>query len=412
MKNNFYITVIGLGYVGLPLIKALSYKFYIQGIDADKQKILDIKNDRIDYENCDFIKKNKVNLYSSVIEANKKSNIYIICVPTPINYYKKPDLNILINVLKDLSKILKNQDLVIFESTYYPGLTKELSIKYLEKKNFRLNKNFYIGYSPERINPGDKINNLTNTYKLIACSNQKNLKIMKEIYGSICKNIHVCQTIEIAEMSKIIENVQRDINIAFINEILMICEKLNIPFIDVHNAAKTKWNFLNFYPGLVGGHCISVDTYYLKHLTKLKKINTKIIDSGRKTNEKMTIFFKKKIDLKFKNNSTKINLLFLGYSFKENVSDLRNSKNLELLNLFKKDKRYIVKCYDPLVEDLPIENFFLKLKKYDCIYFAVSHKIFKKYNYNFYCSKLKNKGFIFDPKNIFKKDADKKIISI
>ena len=412
MKNKIEITIIGLGYVGLPLLKALSNYYTTQGVDSDRSKVQDIINNKIDFENCSFIKKNSVNLYTKLEDAKNSKN-YIICVPTPINKFKKPDLKILINVLKQLSRKIKKNDFVIFESTYYPGLTWELSKKYLERKSFLINRDFYIGYSPERINPGDKVNNLSNTFKLISASNKNKINYMKKIYGKICKNIHVCNSIEIAEMSKIIENVQRDINIAFINEILLICNKINLPFNDVYKAAKTKWNFLNFYPGLVGGHCISVDTYYLKHLTNKKRINTQIIDSGRSINEKMVIFFKSYVDSKFAKINRRIKILFLGYSFKENVSDLRNSKNLELFNLFRSDLSYISEKFDPIVEKKNIYNFFKhNINKYDCIYIAVPHTVIADYGHLKLFNHLNKSGFIFDPKNLFSNFNHKKLITI
>ena len=412
MNNPNTISVIGLGYVGIPLLKELSNHYKMIGVDYNKEKIEDIRNNRIDFEDCEFIKKNKVKLYTDLLKA-KKSDVYIICVPTPINSKNKPDLSSLNDVLKKISNVLKINDLIIFESTYYPGLTRKLARKYLEKDNFKINNEFFIGYSPERINPGDRVNTLKNTFKLLACSDLKYLSKMELIYQKICNNIHLCKSIEIAEMSKIIENVQRDINIAFINEILTICNKLNIPFNDVHKAASTKWNFLNFYPGLVGGHCISVDTYYLKYLCDKKKINTKIIDSGRSLNEEMIYFFKSKIDKIFYNKNKIINILFLGYSFKENVSDLRNSKNLELISLFLKDDKYNIIKFDPLVEKQSLKNFLDKLQiKFDCIFLLVPHDIIKNHDFTNYLKLLNKNGFIFDFKNIFDHKKSNKIISI
>lgn len=412
MKKINSISIIGLGYVGLPLLKALSNYFNTIGIDYDPKKIDDIKNNSIDFEDCNFIKKNHVKLYTDLPKTNK-SDVYIICVPTPINSKKKPDLTSLKDVLKKISFVIKKNDLIIFESTYYPGLTRNLASRYLEKENFKINMEFFIGYSPERINPGDKVHTLKNTFKLLSCSDNNYLAKMKTIYKKVCNNLHICHSIEVAEMSKIIENVQRDINIAFMNEILIICERLDIPFNEVHEAANTKWNFLNFYPGLVGGHCISVDTYYLKYLSDKKKIGTKIIDSGRILNENMIYFFKSKIDSLFLKINRKINILFLGYSFKENVSDLRNSKNLELISLFSKDDRYKAIKFDPLVERKSLEDFFeVNKKKFDCIFLLVPHDSIKKYNLNQYIRFLSKSGFIFDMKNVFGVKKSDKIITI
>lgn len=401
--KEFKITVCGLGYVGLPLLKRLSFYFDVNGFDISKRKINQIKRGEIDYENCNFIKKNKV-IISQDLKELRLANVYIICVPTPIDNKNIPDLSLLKNLLLELKKYIKKKDIIIFESTYYPGVTNEYAKKFLSTNKLKFEKDFFVGYSPERINPGDKKHTLENTTKLISANNQNILKDIEYIYSQVVNKTHICSSIEIAEMSKIIENVQRDINIGFINEILIICNNLNIPFLDVHKAAKTKWNFLDFYPGLVGGHCISVDTYYLKYLTRQKNIKTNIINSGRKINEHMTLFFKKKIDSYFKYK--KISILFLGYSFKENVSDIRNSKNLEMIKLFETDKKYNVAKFDPLVERQNISDYFNNdKKKYDCIYILSPHDQFKSFGFKSLSKKLKVKGFIFDPKNLFDEDS-------
>jgi len=371
-KTN--ITVVGLGYVGLPLFIELSKKFNVKGYDNDIKKIQKIKKNKVD-----FIKTK--NILNRVISSDLNkcvSDIYIICLPTPTFKNKKPDLRIISNCLKKLKKIIKKNDLIIFESTYYPGTTEYLARKYISDKNFILKKDYAIAYSPERINPGDKINTLKRTTKLISSIDKKSLNKVKKIYSKICDNIHICKSIEIAEMSKLIENSQRDINIAYMNDIFKICNKYNLNFEDVFNAAKTKWNFLDFKPGLVGGHCIAVDSYYLSQFAKDINQNIDLIDAARNVNEKMIEVYynilKKKLEISDK-------ILLLGYSFKENVSDIRNSKNLLLV---KKIKKKYLKTYsfDPYVENNTLEKFIsdnqIKYKSFDKILVLVKHKYFKQ----------------------------------
>ena len=371
IKNS--ITVIGLGYVGLPLLIELNKKFDVKGYDNDIQKIKYIKNNKIDFVSTKTLSKTYIT--SNINEC--KSDIYIICLPTPTYKNKKPDLRILISFLKKLKKIIKKNDLIIFESTYYPGTSKYLAETYISDDKFLLKKDYKIGYSPERINPGDKFNTLKKTTKLISAIDKTSLKIVKNIYSNICNNIHVCDTIEIAEMSKLIENSQRDINIAYMNEVFKICDNYNLNFNSVLKAAKTKWNFLNFYPGLVGGHCIAVDSYYLSQFAKNNNQNLDLIDSARNINESMVNYYAKIIKRNVKKSEK---FLVLGYSFKENVSDIRNSKNLTLI---KNVSKYFPNFYffDPLVENRSIEKFIsekkIKFKTFDKILILVKHNYFE-----------------------------------
>jgi len=266
-----------------------------------------------------------------------------------------------------------------------------------------------LGYSPERINPGDRVHNLQNVCKLVSASSEAGVKLVKDLYKKICKNIHICSSIEIAESAKIIENTQRDLNIALINELQMIFEKMNINIYDVLDAAKTKWNFLNFQPGLVGGHCIGVDPYYLTYKAKKIGHKPKLILAGRYINDEMPNYFKKKIlNLIKKKFNKKVNLLFMGLTFKENCNDLRNSKNLELCSLLSKD--FLVDAYDPnmrMNNFKKIEkkiNFINKIKKkYDVIIIALPHNNFIKMGFNNIKKLLKKNGIIFDLKNTFGK---------
>ena len=396
------IAVLGLGYVGLPLLIEFSKKFRVIGFDTDQNKIYEIKK----------IIKNKF-IVSSDQNLLKDCNIFIVTVPTPIYANKTPNLNALKKATQIISNVLKKGDLVIFESTVYPGLTEEICIPILRNKNkFKLNRDFFVGYSPERISPGEK-DDFTNINKVISGSNLKTTNFILRLYKKIIKaNIFKASSIKVAEASKIVENVQRDINISFMNEISLIFSRLNINTQDVLKAAKTKWNFLNFFPGLVGGHCISVDPYYLAYKAKQKKYDPQVILSGRKINNSMGFYVGgiviKKIKKKFRKK--KINLGVFGLTFKENTKDTRDSKVFDMIKMFNK-KNIKVYAIDPNLtkKDIP-KNLNIKLnkkiKKLDVLVLAVPHREFLKFNY-FKMKKILNKeGAIFDIRGVLK---DKKI---
>ena len=396
------IAVLGLGYVGLPLLLEFSKKFRVIGFDTDQNKIYEIKK----------IIKNKF-IVSSDQNLLKDCNIFIVTVPTPIYANKTPNLNALKKATQIISNVLKKGDLVIFESTVYPGLTEEICIPILRNKNkFKLNRDFFVGYSPERISPGEK-DDFTNINKVISGSNLKTTNFILRLYKKIIKaNIFKASSIKVAEASKIVENVQRDINISFMNEISLIFSRLNINTQDVLKAAKTKWNFLNFFPGLVGGHCISVDPYYLAYKAKQKKYDPQVILSGRKINNSMGFYVGgiviKKIKKKFRKK--KINLGVFGLTFKENTNDTRDSKVFDMIKMFNK-KNIKVYAIDPNLtkKDIP-KNLNIKLnkkiKKLDVLVLAVPHREFLKFNY-FKMKKILNKeGAIFDIRGVLK---DKKI---
>ena len=396
------IAVLGLGYVGLPLLLQFSKKFRVIGFDTDQNKIYEIKK----------IIKNKF-IVSSDQNLLKDCNIFIVTVPTPIYANKTPNLNALKKATQIISNVLKKGDLVIFESTVYPGLTEEICIPILRNKNkFKLNRDFFVGYSPERISPGEK-DDFTNINKVISGSNLKTTNFILRLYKKIIKaNIFKASSIKVAEASKIVENVQRDINISFMNVISLIFSRLNINTQDVLKAAKTKWNFLNFFPGLVGGHCISVDPYYLAYKAKQKKYDPQVILSGRKINNSMGFYVGgiviKKIKKKFRKK--KINLGVFGLTFKENTNDTRDSKVFDMIKMFNK-KNIKVYAIDPNLtkKDIP-KNLNIKLnkkiKKLDVLVLAVPHRKFLKFNY-FKMKKILNKeGAIFDIRGVLK---DKKI---
>ena len=404
------IVVLGLGYVGLPLALQLSFHFDVIGFDINPNRIRQLKkgvDSTLEVKKEYLLKQQKKKLYFTSNPADFKSyNYFIATVPTPIDKKNRPDLSYLLNVCKIIGPLIKKGDLVIFESTVYPGATEQICAPYLEKysKNYKAGKDFFIGYSPERVNPGDKVHTIDKINKVISGQNSRVEKNLYDIYSKLTKGkIFVSKSIKVAEASKVIENAQRDINIAFINEVAKICAKLNISVYDVLEASSTKWNFLNFEPGLVGGHCIGVDPYYLAHKAKDLAIDPKVVLSGRETNDQMVNFIGEIISKKIKKKSK---ILFLGITFKEDVPDLRNSKSILLLKYLKKKKHQLV-FYDPYVDKL--EDFqganFKKLKKnsLDAIILSVPHKIFIKITLDDIIPLLKKDGKFFDIKGKFRK---------
>ena len=398
MKNK--IAIIGLGYVGLPLALAFSKKFNVIGIDSNKKKVDKYK---IKYKTKNIVFANQSYNLSNC-------NIFIVAVPTPIYDNKKPDLTFLKKACITVAKNIKKDDLVIFESTVYPGLTEDYCVKLIEKKSkLLLNTDFYVGYSPERINPGDKKHTLEKIIKVTSGSNEKAAKLVDKLYQSIIKaGTYKAPSIKIAEASKVIENTQRDLNIAFVNELKIIFDKMRLDTNEILKAANTKWNFLDFKPGLVGGHCIGVDPYYLTYQSKKKGYNPKFILSGRDINDNMPKYHLSLIKKKFSQNKiTFINskVLVLGLTFKENCEDVRNSKALEIINYLSKktNKLYI---YDPIAHteslNKNIKNKLIKklnIKNFDSIIVLVSHHIFKIQKKKI-LSLLNKKGFIYEIKNL------------
>lgn len=405
------IGIIGLGYVGLPLALELGKKFDITAYDKKKIRIQNLKK-KIDYNKehsrKEFINK-KIN-FTFDDNLLKDCNFYIVCVPTPINNKNMPNLNLLKNACKLLGKYINKNDAVVFESTVYPGVTENFCGKILQKIskipfNKKTNNSFFIGYSPERINPGDKDHKIKDIVKIVACSSPKGLKKISNVYSKIIDaGLHVIKDIKIAETAKVIENVQRDVNIALINEISLVCNKLKINIYDVLDAASTKWNFLNFYPGLVGGHCVGVDPYYLIKESKNQGVYPKLMISAREINNSMVNKIKIRIEREFDNKS--INILFMGVTFKENCSDLRNSLYLELAKRL--NKNHNVKIFEPHLSNLSKIDGIVNLKKlenfkYEAIVIALAHKIFKKIPVRNIEKLTKKKSIIFDLKNLYKK---------
>lgn len=410
--ENCKIAVIGLGYVGLPLAVEFGKKFPTVGFDINLQRVNDLNNgidhtNEVELEELNKVLNNSLFSLSNEIENIKDCNIYIVTVPTPIDKFKAPDLAPLLKASKMIGEILKIGDIVIYESTVYPGCTEEDCVPVLEQySGLKFNTGFYCGYSPERINPGDKINTLTKIKKVTSGSTPEVANQIDDLYSSIITaGTHKAPSIKVAEASKAIENAQRDINISFVNELALIFDKMNISTNDVLEAAGTKWNFLNFKPGLVGGHCIGVDPYYLVHKAKMLGYNPDVILSGRRVNEYFSQFIAKKVQKIIHSReieSTNLRILILGVSFKENSYDFRNTGVLKLYDELIK-LGYQIDIYDPLIDKI---NFYHSTKinilreinkKYHLIIYAVPHKIFHDFNFNQYL--INNKSFIFDIKN-------------
>ena len=400
--------IIGLGYVGLPVILNLSKKFECLGFDINNQRIETLKK-KID-TNKEFSKKDfsKRKLkFSSDYREIKSSNFFIICVPTPLTKNKKPDLRNLNGAIKTVSKIIKKNDIVFVESTIYPGLTKKYRDYIQSRTNLRYNKDFYIGYSPERVNPGDKSNVLTKINKIVSIDtyNKKILSNVFNVYKNISKKIIFSRDIRAAETAKAIENIQRDINIALTNEILLICKKLKINFNEVVRLAETKWNFLKFTPGLVGGHCLPIDPYYLSNIAAKNNFKTKIILTGRNVNDNMENYVINELTkfLKKKNKNLKNSkILIIGISYKSGIADMRNSINFKIFKKLK-NSNFRVAAYDKFLtdeikKDYKVLDTINSKNNYDAIIFLSKHADFKKQ----YLKLIKNNNDkILDPFNYY-----------
>ncbi len=347
--------VIGLGYVGLPILIGLSKQYLSTGFDINKKRINDLNNGKDIFNEVkkkDFTNKNIKFTHS--IKSARNSNLFIVTVPTPIYKNKNPDLGHLKNVCEKLSKILKHNDIIIFESTVYPGVTNNYCIPLLEKNKSSLveGEDFFVGYSPERVNPGDKNHNLKKIDKILAYPHKFKKNELVKLYSLVGKKIILSKNIKEAETAKVIENIQRDVNIGLINEIYLVCKKLKLNFNNIINLASTKWNFKKFSPGLVGGHCLPVDPYYFAYISKKNNFNTKITLAGRYINDSMVDTATNEIIDQIKKLNIKKNskILLCGLSYKKNVADLRNSLAIKIYHNLKKKYKNI-KGYDPLINN-------------------------------------------------------------
>ena len=381
------ISVIGLGYVGLPIALAFSRKFPVIGFDINEERIELMKSGQDPSREVDFNEYagGKI-VFTACPEDLREANFYIIAVPTPIDEHTMPDLKPLLSATNTVASVLKKGDFVVFESTTYPACTEEDCVPILESvSGLKLGTDFKVGFSPERINPGDKEHTLKNVIKVVSGNDAEALEIISEVYGSIVEaGLYQASSIKVAEAAKIIENTQRDLNIALMNEISMICDKLGINTYEVLEAAGTKWNFLKFSPGLVGGHCIGVDPYYLTYKAKALGHDPKVILAGRYTNDQMPAYIAKKTVQKMVKQGkspAESRVLVMGATFKEGVSDVRNSK---VATLVKELMAYslTVDVVDPVADgDALFEEYGIGLctvprGKYDAIVMAVMHQPF------------------------------------
>jgi UDP-N-acetyl-D-glucosamine/UDP-N-acetyl-D-galactosamine dehydrogenase len=410
-ENNIKIAIIGLGYVGLPLAVEFGKVFETIGFDINKVRIEELlmgKDSTLEVESHELQEAKRLS-YTTNTNNIQSCNVFIVTVPTPIDEHKKPDLSPLVNVSETVGKLLKKDDIVIYESTVYPGATEEVCVPILEQKSgLKFNQNFYCGYSPERINPGDKEHRVTTIKKVTSGSTLEIAIIVDELYQKIITaGTHMASSIKVAEAAKVIENTQRDVNIALINELALIFNRLDIDTEAVLEAAGTKWNFLPFRPGLVGGHCIGVDPYYLSHKALEVGYSPEIILAGRRLNDGMGSYVAGQVSKLMTKNHIHVvdaNVLIMGLTFKENCPDLRNTRVVDLVKEFE-GFNCNVDVYDPWVDndkalheygikpiDQPIEG------KYDAILLAVAHDEFKELSLKQIKAFVKDNHVIYDIK--------------
>ncbi|MCW3086116.1 MAG: UDP-N-acetyl-D-galactosamine dehydrogenase [Bacteroidetes bacterium] len=407
------IAVIGLGYVGLPIALAFAKKVKVIGFDINEERVKMMQNhvdpsqelEATDFENCDIE-------FTASIEVLRQANFFIVAVPTPIDEHNLPDLKPLLGASRSVGKALKKGDYVVYESTVYPGCTEEDCIPVLEEMSgLKFKTDFKVGYSPERINPGDKEHTITKILKVVSGCDEESLEVIAETYKIIVEpGVYKAASIKVAEAAKIIENTQRDVNIALMNELSIIFSRIGINTYDVLEAAGTKWNFLKFSPGLVGGHCIGVDPYYLTYKAEELGYHARVINSGRYVNDSMGFYVAKQTVKKIiaaKKNISESRVLVMGATFKENVSDIRNSKVADVIKEFKSFGVH-VDIVDPYADSAELNHeygFGLAAsvgKGYDAVVVAVNHKDYLTLDEKYYTSILSEGGILVDIKGILK----------
>jgi UDP-N-acetyl-D-galactosamine dehydrogenase len=408
------IGIIGLGYVGLPLAAAFASKYHVIGFDINTKRVDELNSgfdatNELSNEQLKAVFGTSLKLTTTLADI-AQCNTFIVTVPTPVTSSKSPDLTPVVKATESVAEVLKKGDTVVYESTVYPGVTEDICVPILEEKTgLKFNSDFFVGYSPERINPGDKKHTITKITKVVSGSTPETLKELSALYGSIIEaGIYEAPTIKTAEAAKVIENTQRDINIAFVNELSIIFSKMGIDTNEVLKAAGTKWNFLNFFPGLVGGHCIGVDPYYLAFKSEELGYTPEMILAGRRINDSMPTFIVSQIVkqlMKQNKNSQNASALILGATFKENCPDLRNSKVVDVHQELS-EYGFQVEVYDPeadaevFVKEYGFEKReALPTNKYDVVILAVSHDCFKTINPK---ELIVNEGVVFDVKGFYK----------
>lgn len=390
--ENIKIAIVGLGYVGLPLAIEFGKKVKTIGFDIDSNRVLELKSliDKNNEHGSDEIESSIFLQFAHDVSAIQTANVFIITVPTPIDINKKPDLSYIIAATQLVGVCLKKNDIVIYESTVYPGCTEEICVPILEEKSRLIyNESFFVGYSPERINPGDKSRKLKDIVKIVAGSNSRIADSIEKLYSLIIEaGVFKVSSIKVAEATKLIENCQRDVNISFMNEAAMMLSSMNINISEVLEAAKTKWNFLDFHPGLVGGHCIGVDPYYMIYQAERHGFLPKVISSSREINSLIPSFVAKKIVsliLKQDIQTSGLKILILGFAYKANSSDFRNTQVFEVIRELQ-SYEIDVEVSDPLVDETKVLKYYKielvrkpKLEEYSLIIELVRHSIFESY---------------------------------
>lgn len=412
LERRTKIALVGLGYVGLPIALEFARKMAVVGFDINQNRI-QLMSRGIDPNN--ELEPNAFDDTDIVFTSNpddlKAASFFVIAVPTPIDEYKQPDLRPLLSASKTVGKILKKGDYVVYESTVYPGCTEEDCLTVLEQESgLKCGADFKIGYSPERINPGDKVHTLTNTVKIVSGCDKESLEVIAGVYEQIITaGVHRAPSIKVAEAGKIIENTQRDVNIALMNELSIIFNRIGINTYDVIEAAGTKWNFLKFFPGLVGGHCIGVDPYYLVHKAKQVGYHAHLIDAGRFVNDTMGGYIAKqtvKRILAADKHLSQSRVLVMGFTFKENVSDVRNSKVADIVRELQ-SYRVNVDVVDPYADpDEVKKEYLIELSKhpsgkYDAIILAVAHRDYREMREEDFLKLSTEKSLLIDVKGLY-----------
>ena len=414
--HNRVVSVVGLGYVGLPVAVAFGLQKQCIGFDTNSKRIEELKNgfDRTGEVTSEMLKKSNV-LYFDSLGDLRLADFHIVAVPTPVDNAKRPDLSPLESVSVTIGNVLKKGDIVVYESTVYPGVTEEFCVPILEKiSGLKCGEDFKVGYSPERINPGDKKRTFTTILKIVSGSDKETLDIVGDVYSSVVTvGVHKATSIKVAEAAKVIENTQRDLNIALMNELALIFDRMGIDTIEVLEAAGTKWNFLPFRPGLVGGHCIGVDPYYLTYKAELMGYIPQVIQAGRRINDNMGRFVARKgVKLLIQSGSSMQNITatVVGLTFKEDCPDLRNSKIIDIVNELK-DYNVDVSVHDAMADNLEAQKEYgvtltqwESLPKVDLLVLAVAHKAYTKMGLDELLKNVKSGGIILDVKSILPKD--------
>ncbi|WP_343597253.1 Vi polysaccharide biosynthesis UDP-N-acetylglucosamine C-6 dehydrogenase TviB [Acinetobacter sp.] len=417
-RDQLKIAIVGLGYVGLPLAVEFGKTVATVGFDIQQKRIEELKSgqDHTLETSPEELKQAMHLSYTTQVDDLKDCNFFIVTVPTPIDEYKQPDLTPLVKASETIGKVLKKDDIVVYESTVYPGATEEVCIPVLEKvSGLRFNQDFFAGYSPERINPGDKEHRVTNILKITSGSTPEVADVVDEVYNLIIRaGTHKAPSIKVAEAAKVIENTQRDVNIALINELALIFNKMGIDTEDVLKAAGTKWNFLPFRPGLVGGHCIGVDPYYLTHKAQAIGYHPEIILAGRRLNDGMgayvvTQLVKTMVKKRIQVEGAKV--LVLGLSFKENCPDIRNTRIIDIIQELQ-EYHIEVDVHDPWVDAAEVQHEYgleltteLKHHYYDAVVLAVAHHQFKTLSREDIANLCKANFVLYDLKYVLDKDS-------